>query len=129
MDSWSAARDALLFGENLDVLDCEGRGAGHELFIEQLGDKARFTMGTCLGEDLVGLVLGYFTEEDQEITVTEDLLPTRLAARECGRGAWVPNQRTLPCPTFCGMNDNALVVALWRVTRVVPTVRRRAWLA
>ena len=80
VDSWSAAREALLFGENLDVLDCEGRGAGHELFLDQFGDKARFTMGTCPVEDLVGLVLGYFTEEDQEITVTEDLLPTRLAA-------------------------------------------------
>ena len=30
-------------------------------------------------EDRVSLVLGYFTEEDQEITVIEDLLPTRLA--------------------------------------------------
>ena len=125
MDSWGAARDALLFGEDLDVLDCEGRGAGHELFIEQLGDKARFTMGTCPVEDLVSLVLGYFTEEDQEITTCY----LRVWQRECGRGAWVPNQRTLPCPIFCGMNDNALVATLWRVTRVVPTVRRRAWLA
>jgi len=70
---------ALMFGDDLDVLDCESRGAGHELFIEQLGDKARFTMDTCPGEDLVSLVLGYFTEEDQEITVAEDLLPARLA--------------------------------------------------
>ena len=68
------------FGDDLDVLDCEGRSARHELFIEQLGDKARFTMGTCPGEDLVSLVLGCFTEKDQEITVAEDLLPARLAA-------------------------------------------------
>jgi hypothetical protein len=69
-----------MFGEGLDVLDCEGRSAGHELFIEHLGDKARFNMGTCPVEDLVSLVLGYFTEEDQEITVAENLLPERLAA-------------------------------------------------
>ena len=36
-------------------------------------------MGTCPVEDLVGLVLGYFTEEDQEITVTE-ITVTHLAA-------------------------------------------------
>jgi len=70
---------ALLFGDELDVLDCEGRSAWHELFIEQLGDKARITMGTCPGEDLVSLVLRYFTEEDQKLTVEEDLLPACLA--------------------------------------------------
>ena len=38
LDSWIAAKDALLFNDDLDV---SGRSAGHELFIEQLGDKAR----------------------------------------------------------------------------------------
>jgi hypothetical protein len=80
VDSWRAAKDALLFGDEVDILDCEGRGAGHELFIEQFGDKARFTVGTCPCEDMVSLVLGCFTEEDQELTVEEDLLPARLAA-------------------------------------------------
>ena len=80
MDSWRAAKEALLFGDELDVLDCEGRSAGQELFIEQLGDKARFTMDKCPGEDLLSLVLGFFTEEDQKLTVEEDLLPARLAA-------------------------------------------------
>ena len=69
LDSWRAEKEALLFGDELDVLDCEGRSAGQELFIEQLGDKARFTMDKCPGEDLVSLVLGFFTEEDQELTV------------------------------------------------------------
>ena len=77
LDSWRAAKDALLFDDDFDVL---GRSAGHELFIEQLGDKARFTMGTCPGEDLMGLVLGYFTEEDQELIVEGNLLPARLTA-------------------------------------------------
>jgi len=67
-------------GVGFDVLDCEGRSAGQELFIEQLGDKARFTMDKCPGEDLLSLVLGFFTEEDQKLTVEEDLLPARLAA-------------------------------------------------
>jgi hypothetical protein len=75
LDSWRAAKEALLFGDELDVLDCEGRSAGQELFIEQLGDKARFTMDKFPGEDL-----GFFTEEDKELTVEEDLLPARLAA-------------------------------------------------
>ncbi len=99
LDSWRAAKEALLFGDELDVLDCEGRSAGQELFIEQLGDKARFTMDKCPGEDLLSLVLGFFTEEDQKLTVEEEL---HVWQRECSRGDRVPNQRTLPCPTSCG---------------------------
>jgi len=49
LDSWRVAKDALLFGDELDVLDCEGRSDGHELFIEQLGDKARCTRARAPG--------------------------------------------------------------------------------
>ena len=128
LDSWGAAKDALMFGDDLDVLDCEGRSAGHELFIEQLGDKARFTMGTYPGEDLVSLVLGYFTEEGQEITVAENLLPARLAAGV--------QQRRLCAQSTDDALSNILRDERQRISSNAlagyqggASVRRRVWLA
>lgn len=71
VDSWGEAKAALIFHDGLDFLKCEGRRAGHELFIERLGDNARLTMCEFPVEDLVSLLLGNFNEEDQECTVAK----------------------------------------------------------
>jgi hypothetical protein len=35
---WDKAKAALMFHDDLDFLECEGRRAGHELFIERFGN-------------------------------------------------------------------------------------------
>ena len=61
----------------MDLINCEGRGFGNELFVQVLADDRGFAMRECLLADEVTLVKTYFSEEDRELIVDESLLPPR----------------------------------------------------
>ena len=79
LERWTNAYAAVLMEDDVDFIDCEGRGVGNELFVKVLADDRSFTMRECLSADVVTLVKTYFSEEDCELVVDESLLPLWLA--------------------------------------------------
>ena len=63
MKSWGDAYQALLFSSETDFIDCPGRNAANELFLEQLSDDAGISMRECQSEEIVALVLEHFSEK------------------------------------------------------------------
>jgi hypothetical protein len=79
MKSWGDAYQALLFSSETDFIDCPGRNAANELFLEQLSDDAGISMRECQSEEIVALVLEHFSEETREAIVEDSFIAPRLA--------------------------------------------------
>ena len=73
------AYQALLFSRETDFIDCPGRNAANELFLEHLSDDAGISMRECPSEEIVALVLEHFSEETREAIVEDSLIAPRLA--------------------------------------------------
>jgi len=79
MKSWGDAYQALLFSSETDFIDCPGRNAANELFLEHLSDDAGISMRECPSEEIVALVLEHFSEENCEAIVDDSIIAPRLA--------------------------------------------------
>ena len=79
MKSWGDAYQALLFSRETDLIDCPGRNAANELFLEHLSVDAGISMRECPSEEIVALVLDHFSEETREAIVEDSLIAPRLA--------------------------------------------------
>ena len=73
------AYQALLFSRETDFIDCPGRNAANELFLEHLSDDAGISMRECPSEAIVALVLEHLSEETREAIVEDSLIAPRLA--------------------------------------------------
>ena len=76
--SWGDAYASLLFKDNTDFLECEGRRAAAELY-RTLGADVGVSMQECPTADMICLVLQYYSEKTHEATESEDAFPMRLA--------------------------------------------------
>ena len=112
MQNWMDAYASLLFPPGASVLVCAGRNVERAV----LTCKAGVILGECSSQDRVALLLTSFSEEDQEATVSGNMLPKRLmegvshqtinqSGIDAGLAAMLQNEHTLLGRRAAGMID------------------------